>query len=109
MQGGGTPMRVDSRQPDGERDLDVALRTPEATLRDVLRAVVGEDRVPESVAIDDRVLPSDAPVLDAGLHEGAVLTPGEDAAARPPRAALELVVLAGLDAGRAYPPAARRT
>src|SRR3954464_686074 len=88
------------RQPEGDRELDVALRNPEATLQDVLRAAL-VDRIPETVAIDGRTVPASTRVHDVGLHEGAVLglVPGGGPA--PPRTGLELVILTGLDAGRA--------
>src|SRR4051794_1405290 len=93
-------MHVVPRQPAGDRELEVGLRNPEATLHDVLHALV--DDVPESVAIDGRVVASAARVVDAGLYEGAVLAlePDGGAARRP--AGLELVVLAGPDAGRTF-------
>jgi S-DNA-T family DNA segregation ATPase FtsK/SpoIIIE len=85
-------------QAQGDRDLDVALRTPEATLQDVLHAA-GVEPVPETLAIDGRAVPSSARVADAGLREGALLAlaPGAEP---PPPAGLELAILTGLDAGR---------
>src|SRR3954468_18589079 len=88
------------RQPEGDRELDVALRNPEATLQDVLRAAL-VDRIPETVAIDGRTVPASTRVHDAGLHEGAVLALVPDGGPAPPRTGLELVILTGLDAGRA--------
>src|SRR3954468_7309424 len=88
------------RQPEGDRELDVALRNPEATLQDVLRAAL-VDRIPETVAIDGRTVPASTRVHDAGLHEGAVLAVVPDGGPAPPRTGLELVILTGLDAGRA--------
>jgi S-DNA-T family DNA segregation ATPase FtsK/SpoIIIE len=93
-------MHVVLRQAAGDRELEVGLRNPEATLEDVLHAMV--DRVPESVAIDGRVVPSAAKVVDAGLYEGAVLQLTPDGTGTRVRAGLELVVLAGPDAGRAF-------
>ena len=76
-------MHVVLRQPEGDRELEISLRNPEATLHDVLHAVLG-DRVPSEVAIDGRVVSCDAKAIDAGLHEGAVLAAGagEERAAR---------------------------
>src|SRR4051794_30566376 len=88
------------RQPEGDRELDVALRNPEATLHDVLRAAL-VDRIPETVAIDGRAVPASTRVPDAGLHEGAILALTADGGPPQPRAGLELVILTGLDAGRA--------
>jgi S-DNA-T family DNA segregation ATPase FtsK/SpoIIIE len=91
-------VRVVLDQPQGDRDVDVALRTPEATLHDVLHAA-GVDPLPETVAIDGRPVPSSARVADAGLREGATL-------ALQPKSSgdlgsgLELAILTGLDAGR---------
>src|SRR3954465_10380335 len=87
------------RQPEGDRELDVALRNPEATLHDVLRAAL-VDRIPETVAIDGRAVPAATRVPDAGLHEGAILALAAGDGPPPPRTGLELVVLTGLDAGR---------
>ena len=91
-------MHVVLRGPTGERELSLGLRNPEATLQDVLRAVV-DGGLPERITIDGRMVPLDARALDAGLHEGAVLALGPDAG-REPRSGLELVILTGLDAGR---------
>src|SRR4051794_11320892 len=99
-------MHIVLRQAAGERELEVGLRNPEATLQDVLQALV--DDVPEAVAIDGRVVPSDARVLDAGLYEGAELTLTPDGHAKSAPAGLELVVLAGPDAGRTFPVGAGR-
>lgn len=104
-------MHVVFRSVEGDRELDVELRNPEATLDDLLRAVLGP-RAPESAAIGDRVVPGSAAIADSGLHEGAIVT------APPPQrstddgavpAGLELVTLAGRDAGRAFPLAAGRS
>ena len=99
-------MHVVLRQPEGDRELAVSLRNPEATLHDVLHPVLG-DGVPSAIAIDDRVVDCSAKAIDAGLHEGAVLAPERVGAARRP-APLELVVLTGLDAGRTFPIGAGR-
>ena len=100
-------MRVVFHAPGGERDLDVALRNPDATLHDVLHAVLGGD-VPESVAIDGRVVAASARVLDAGLHEGAILSSAADGHTPRTRSGLELVLLTCSDAGRAIPVGAGR-
>src|SRR5262245_29788833 len=92
-------MHVVLRQPEGDRELVVSLRNPEATLHDVLHPVLG-DGVPSAIAIDDRVVDCSAKAIDAGLHEGAVLAP--ERVESPPQAALEIVVLTGLDAGRTF-------
>src|SRR4051812_19845853 len=93
-------MHIVLRQPTGERELEVGLRNPEATLHDVLQALVHD--VPESVAIDGRVVDSAARVVDAGVYEGAVLALAPDGAAGRAAAGLELAVLAGPDAGRTF-------
>ena len=98
-------MHVVLRQPEGDRELAISLRNPEATLHDVLHPVLG-DGVPSAIAIDDRVVDCTAKAIDAGLHEGAVLAP--ERVERPRPAPLELVVLTGLDAGRTFPIGAGR-
>ncbi len=98
-------MHVVVRAPEGDREITVGLRNPEAILRDVLQAVLGPD-APELVAIGDRVVPSWWRVADSGLHEGAVLHPVPErlaAEAGGPRSRLRLATLSGSDAGRAYP------
>src|SRR4051794_11464942 len=103
-------MHIVVRAAGGDRELDVGLRNPEATLHDLLSAVPGV-QASASVAINGRVVASSTRVVDSGLHEGAVVSPapqrrGAGAVKRRPR--LELVVLSGLDAGRAYPLAVGR-
>ena len=104
-------MRIVVQTRAGDREIEVALRNPEATLGELLHAVLGTE-VPASVAIDERAVPAWWRVVDVGLHEGATLAPvGED---RRPGGSrqwpLELVVLSGLDAGRVFPlPAGRST
>src|SRR4051794_39877261 len=102
-------MRIVVRAPGGDRDLDVALRNPEATLHDLLHAAFGAG-VPESVAIGKRIVACSCRVLDAGLHEGAVVAPAPPRSAQRAverRSRLELVVVAGVHAGGAAPPAPR--
>jgi|SRR3954452_1200354 hypothetical protein len=104
-------MRIVVRAPGGDRDLDVALRNPEATLHDLLHAAFGAG-VPESVAIGKRIVACSCRVLDAGLHEGAVVAPAPPRSAQRAverRSRLELVVVAGVHAGRAYPLAPGRS
>ena len=68
-------MHVVLRQPEGDRELEVSLRNPEATLHDVLHAVLG-DGVPSARSRSTTAWwPADAKAIDAGLHEGAVLAP----------------------------------
>jgi S-DNA-T family DNA segregation ATPase FtsK/SpoIIIE len=86
----------------GERELDVRLRSRDAILADLLRAA--GDRPPATVLIDGRPVETSVPIEDSGLHEGAVLTAGDggDPMLSRPRGH-EAVVVAGLDAGRAFP------
>ena len=92
-------MHVVLRQQEGDRELVVGLRNPEATLHDVLHAALGV-QVPEAVAIDGRVVDSAARALDAGLHEGAVLELTPNGTGTRSRSPLELAILTGPDAGR---------
>jgi S-DNA-T family DNA segregation ATPase FtsK/SpoIIIE len=87
----------------GERELDVRLRNRNAVLTDLLRAV--HDRpVPPSVLIDGRPVETSIAIEDSGLHEGAVLAVGEGGAPTLSRSrGHEAVIVAGLDAGRAFP------
>src|SRR3954468_23850844 len=98
-------MQMVFRSYDSDRELDVELRNPDATLGDLARAVLGA-RVPSSVAVDDRVVPASCLVVDSGLHEGGILTASPDGVASrgaPAGSRFELVAVAGLDAGRAFP------
>ncbi|HEV7805728.1 MAG TPA: FtsK/SpoIIIE domain-containing protein [Solirubrobacteraceae bacterium] len=97
-------MHVVFRSTEGDRELDVQLRNPEATLDDLLQAVLGA-RAPQSAAIGDRVVPGSCAIANSGLHEGAIVT------APPPRdggdragagTGLELVTVAGRDAARRF-------
>ncbi|MET0496619.1 MAG: FtsK/SpoIIIE domain-containing protein [Actinoplanes sp.] len=88
---------------EGERDLDVRLRSRDAVLADLLRSVNGKAAVPETVLIDGRPVEVSVPIEDSGLHEGAVLTAGGDGAVTAaPSHGLQAVVVAGLDAGPAF-------
>jgi S-DNA-T family DNA segregation ATPase FtsK/SpoIIIE len=92
----------------GERELDVRLRNRDAVLADLLRVMTGRP-APASVLIDGRPVETSVPIDDSGLHEGAVLAVGEGGSAtlNRPRGH-EAVIVAGLDAGRAFPlPAGR--
>jgi S-DNA-T family DNA segregation ATPase FtsK/SpoIIIE len=87
-----------------DRELDLELRSPGATVEDLLRTVLGPS-APGTVAIGDRDLPMWTPLADAGLHDGALLSATGDRLAEAARAAgpgVELVVVAGMDAGRAF-------
>ncbi|MCO8277495.1 FtsK/SpoIIIE domain-containing protein [Actinoplanes sp. TRM 88003] len=90
-----------------ERELEVRLRSRDARLADLLRAV--DDRpVPVSVLIDGRPVDSSAPIEDSGLREGSRLVlSGRDPvpAGEPDR---QIAVLAGLDSGRTFPLAGPR-
>jgi len=95
------------RSAAGDRELDVELRSPGATLADLLQAVLGP-HAPESVAVGDRVIAASCPIVDSGLHEGAVLSTGAPSngaglARADGSGGLELVVVSGLDSGRSHP------
>ena len=100
-------MHIVFRSAAGDRELDVELRSPGATLADLLAAVLGS-HAPGSAAIGDRVVATSCPIADSGLHEGAILTAvtgyGGKAVVRPPGPTeLQLVVMSGVDSGRAHP------
>jgi S-DNA-T family DNA segregation ATPase FtsK/SpoIIIE len=96
-------VRVVVRSAGVDRELDVELRSPGATVDDLIRAVLGPAHA-GAVAIGDRELSASSPLADVGLHDGALLTvDGGRFALREPAAApdLELLVLSGMEAGRA--------
>lgn len=98
-------MHIVFRSAAGDRELDVELRSPGATLADLLHAVLGP-HAPDSVAVGDRVIAASCPIVDCGLHEGAVLSAGAVRVAELQRVGgtgPELVVVSGLESGRAYP------
>jgi S-DNA-T family DNA segregation ATPase FtsK/SpoIIIE len=87
-----------------DRELDVELRSPGATVDDLLRAALGPVHT-GSVAIGERELPASSLLTDAGLHDGALLAVAGDRAAPAAPATgpeLELAVLAGMEAGRSF-------
>ena len=97
-------MQIIYRSTEGDRELDVALRNPDATLGDLVRAARG--RPVESVLVNDRVVPASCLISDSGLHDGAYLVvppapPYRAGASALP--SLELVVVAGPSAGLAFP------
>ena len=99
-------MNIVFRSSEGDLELDVQLRNPDATLGDLLRAVLG-DRAPDSAAIGDRVLPGSCALMDSGLHQGAIVTappprPARGVAAGGAESRLELVSVAGRDSGRTF-------
>ena len=65
------PLQIVLRTVRGDRDVDVVLRNPDATLGDVLRGVPGEH--PTTLWVDGRPAPVDRQIADSGLHEGSVL------------------------------------
>ncbi len=98
-------MHIVFRSAAGDRELDVELRSPGATLADLLQAVLGP-HAPQSAAVGDRTIDASCPIVDSGLHEGAVLSAGAAPGAAPARVdgtGLELVVVSGLDSGRSHP------
>ncbi|MDQ3646291.1 MAG: FtsK/SpoIIIE domain-containing protein, partial [Actinomycetota bacterium] len=101
-------MQVVVRSPAGEREVDIDVRNPEATLGDLLQSAIAES-VPPEVRVADRTVPASCPLSEAGLHAGAevsIVPPGEAGAVS--KSALEVAVVGGLDAGHAFPlPAGR--
>ena len=94
-------MKVVVRIGGHERDLDLVLRNPEATLGQLLEAVTGR-RTLGHVHVGDRPWPASAGLLDAGVHAGAVVGPQPSPSSLPPEG-LQLVVTGGLDAGLRVP------
>ncbi|HEY0344868.1 MAG TPA: FHA domain-containing protein, partial [Solirubrobacteraceae bacterium] len=99
-------MRLVVRSSGIDRELDVELRSPGATVDDLLRAALGPVHT-GSVAIGERELPASSLLTDAGLHDGALLAVAGDRAAPAvpatgPELELELAVLAGMEAGRSF-------
>ena len=96
-------MQVVVRSPAGEREVDVDIRNPDATVADLLRSATDE-AVPSRVAIEDRVVDSNCPLAEAALYEGAEvsLAPAQE---QPPSSSsgFEVAVVAGLDAGVSFP------
>ncbi len=97
-------MQVVVRSADGQCDLDVELRHPQATLGDLARAA-GAELGDGPVVVGGRRLPASCPVAQAGLAEGGLVE--LDAAGafvpQPPAAAYEVVATAGLNAGGRWP------
>ncbi|GAA4602723.1 S-DNA-T family DNA segregation ATPase FtsK/SpoIIIE [Actinoplanes octamycinicus] len=86
----------------GGREIEVRPRSREATLADLLRAIGVPD--PGVAGVDGHPVATSTPIEESGLHEGAVL----DLAPAPPSgppvpAPQEMVLVAGLAAGRAFP------
>ena len=100
---------------DSRRELDVRVNNPSATVDD-LAAPSTPPAAGEPCSIGGRAADPDLDLVEAGLHEGAVVRSPRGAAGggppRPPRLgrpgadgppAHELVVVNGLDAGRRFP------
>jgi S-DNA-T family DNA segregation ATPase FtsK/SpoIIIE len=94
-------VRLVVRSSGVERELDIELRSPAATVDDLMRAVLGPARA-GAVVTGDRELSASSLIADAGLHDGALLTAdgGRFMPRQPPTPELELLVLSGTDAGR---------
>jgi S-DNA-T family DNA segregation ATPase FtsK/SpoIIIE len=87
---------------DTAREIDVRLRSRDATLADLFRAL--DAAVPETASIDGRPVPTGVAVEDSGLHEGALLSAATSAdPTLATRATHEAITVAGLDAGRIFP------
>ena len=95
-------MQLVVRSPAGERDVDVDIRNPDATVGDLLRSSSSE-AVPTEVTIEDRVVPVDCPLSEASLYVGAEVGSVPSSSAPPVSGTgLEVAVIAGLDAGAAF-------
>ena len=96
-------MQIVVRSSEGERELDVDIRNPDATIADLLRSAAAA-AVPAEVGIGERVLPASSRLSDAGLYEGAELsTIGPKASGLPASGGFEVAVSAGLNAGWSLP------
>ncbi|MGI9096949.1 MAG: FtsK/SpoIIIE domain-containing protein [Solirubrobacteraceae bacterium] len=99
-------MRLVLRSSGVDRELDLELRSPGATVEDLLRAVLGPNHS-GPVAVGDRELPAWSVLAEAGLHDGAVVSLAGDGVPAPAPLVgpkdLELVILSGMEAGRTYP------
>ncbi|HEX8101646.1 MAG TPA: FtsK/SpoIIIE domain-containing protein [Solirubrobacteraceae bacterium] len=95
-------MQIVLRSRDGERELDLDVRRPDATVGDVLRAALGP-HAPDTIFLDDRLIDAACPVAESGLYEGGVLRPDRSRNGADARAASgdELVLVGGLRAGQA--------
>jgi S-DNA-T family DNA segregation ATPase FtsK/SpoIIIE len=86
-----------------ERELDLLLEDPLATVDDLLDALPDGRGDAAGIVVEGRWFAGDVEVADCNLHEGAVveLAPGPP---RPPtpRGGPDLVVVAGPDAGRTF-------
>jgi len=70
-------MHIVFRSNEGERELEVRLRNPQATLDDVIRVVQGRAAA-DSIVVDGHPVSGSCPIADSGLHEGAVLVVAGD-------------------------------
>jgi DNA segregation ATPase FtsK/SpoIIIE, S-DNA-T family len=86
-----------------ERELDLLLEDPHATVDDLLDALPTDRGDATGIVVEGRWFDGDVEVADCNLHEGAVLSlaPGPPRATAP-RGGPDLVVVAGPDAGRTY-------
>ncbi|MFN2555888.1 MAG: FtsK/SpoIIIE domain-containing protein, partial [Nitriliruptorales bacterium] len=98
-------MQVVAETPDGAaRDVDVHIRSPDATVADLMDALgYSAGTVARGMAVDGRFLDADLTLGEAGLHDGAVVRPAlglgrEDGSRR--GGGPVLAVVGGLQAGQ---------
>ncbi|MDQ2724746.1 MAG: FtsK/SpoIIIE domain-containing protein [Actinomycetota bacterium] len=94
--------------PEGRNDVDVKVDPALATVADLARALGAADAdSPDrdaGLVVDGLWSPGDLALLEAGVHEGAEVTAGGPAPpARPASGAVEVCVVAGLNAGKRTP------
>jgi S-DNA-T family DNA segregation ATPase FtsK/SpoIIIE len=94
--------------PEGRTDADVRADPAVATVADLARALgaagAGCPDRDAGLMVDGLWSPGDLALLEAGVHEGAEVTAGGPASAAPaPSGAVEVCVVAGLNAGRRTP------
>jgi S-DNA-T family DNA segregation ATPase FtsK/SpoIIIE len=86
-----------------ERELEVRLRSRDATLADLFLAITGTP-APPAATIDGLPVETSVSIRDSRLHEGAVLAAaGADGPGIGTAASHQVVTVAGLDAGRTFP------
>lgn len=101
-------MKLVIAAPDGRTDVDVKVDPASATVADLARALgsAGADSPDRDAGlmIDGLWSPGDLALLEAGAHEGAEVTTGGRAPTIPPTSgAVEVCIVAGLNAGRRTP------
>ncbi|HEX9888537.1 MAG TPA: FtsK/SpoIIIE domain-containing protein [Nitriliruptorales bacterium] len=94
-------MRLTLQTAEGPRDVVLEVAEAGATVGDLLNLLASDAA---GLVIEDRYVARDHTLQEAGLHDGAVVQPGDAAPAPcPPHPGPWLVSTGGLDAGRWWP------